>query len=255
MMRTLTFFARRSKPRWEGAIDLCLAPVQYATAHNGIIIDLKQKWSGGEDKLARYLPSSVPPNFPDYAKVFDTSQEDPDRLKEFRRSYTPQEFLEMLAERDKMPPQAPFGPYGFIEDIYWFNYFGTVHTDFIGRARLEKAGWARVEEIGGGLACYATETIDDPDLLDRCAWIRDALVEFVWTPGCKPEEKKAPGFDFSEQFAAAPQRAAPSFPPGTRHITFEGFSDEEKRQAIEAWEQTGMVYDEETGMLLRSKKE
>ena len=30
---------------------------------------------------------------------------------------------------------APFGPFGCLEDIYWFNFFGRVYVDFIGKAR------------------------------------------------------------------------------------------------------------------------
>lgn len=68
-------------------------------------------------------------------------------------------------------------------------------------------GWARVEEIGDGLACYATETMDDPDARTRRRAIANSLDEFVWTPGCKAEDKRIPVFDFAEQFSALPTDA------------------------------------------------
>ncbi len=207
-VRTLAFFARKRKPRYVVSIDLRLAPVQGGTPHNGVFIDdIKESWIGGEEKLARYLPRSVLPHSPDYAKVVDTSQEDPDRLKELRRPLTPQELLTSMAEAQKRPPIAPFGPYGCLEDIYWFNYFGRVYVDFIGKSRLTAAGWARVEEIGDGLACYATKALSDPHARERRTRIANALQEFVWSPGCKAEDKRVPDFDFSEQLAALPAEA------------------------------------------------
>lgn len=205
--RTLAFFVRKTKPRSDVSIDLRLAPVQWGSPHNRISIDIKDSWPGGEYILARYLPRSAAPTFPDYAKVVDSAQEDPNRLNEFRRSYTPQEFNQMMDERQKKPPELPFGPYGSLEDIYWFNYFGRVYVDFIGRERLLAAGWARVEEIGDGLSCYATETLGDPRVRERRTRIASALDEFVWSPGCKAKDKRVPVFDFSEQFAALPAEA------------------------------------------------
>jgi hypothetical protein len=205
---TLAFFVRKTKPRYLVSIDLRLAPVQDGSPHNRIYIDdIKDFWPGGENTLAQYLPRSVLPAFPDYAKVVDSSQEDPNRLNEFRRPLTPQEFLQEMAERNKKPPELPFGPYGCLEDIYWFNYFGRVYVDFIGRERLMAAGWARVEEIGDGLACYATETLGDSHARERRTCIANALEEFVWSPGCKAEDKRVPVFDFSEQLAALPAEA------------------------------------------------
>ncbi len=208
LTRTLALFARRTKPQSDLSIDLRLAPVQGGSPHNRISIEIKDQWPGGEYKLAEYLPQSVLPDSPDYAKVSDPSQEDQDRLNEFRRSYTPQELLQMMAERQKRPPELPFGPYGCLEDIYWFNYFGRVYVDFIGKKRLMAAGWAKVEEVGDGLACYATETIADPNARERRLRIVSALEEFIWTPGCKVEDKRVPVFDFSEQLAALPADAA-----------------------------------------------
>jgi hypothetical protein len=205
--RTLVFFVRKTNLCCDLSIDLRLAPVQWGTPHNRLLIDIKDPWPSGENKLAQYLSQSVLPNFPDYAKIVESTQEDPDRLNEFRRSYTPKEFNQMLAERQKKAPEAPFGPYGCLEDIYWFNYFGRVYVDFIGKARLLAAGWARTEEIGEGLACYATETIDDPNARERRLCISSALEEFVWTPGCQREDKRIPDFDFSEQLSALPADA------------------------------------------------
>ncbi len=100
---------------------------------------------------------------------------------------------------DDKTPILPFGPYGCLEDIYWFNYSGKTHVDFIGKERLLRAGWSKVEAIGGGLGCYATPTIDSTSALRQRALIASKLEEFVWTAGCKAEEKKIPTFDFSEQ--------------------------------------------------------
>jgi hypothetical protein len=206
---TLAFFARKTKPRYVLSIDLRLAPVQGGTPHNGIFIDdIKDRWPGGEGKLAEYLSSCILPSYPDYARVVDSSQEDSERLNEFRRPLTAQELLQSMAEAQKRPPVAPFGPYGCLEDIYWFNYFGRVYVDFIGKKRLMAAGWAKAEEVGDGLACYATETIADPNARKRRLRIVSALEEFIWTPGCKVEDKRVPVFDFSEQLAALPADAA-----------------------------------------------
>lgn len=205
---TVAHFIRKTKPRYLLSIDLRLAPVQDGSPHNRIYVDdIKDSWPEGENKLAQYLPRSVLPTFPDYARVVESSQEDPDRLKEFQRSYTPQEFLQMMARRQNKPPELPFGPYGCLEDIYWFNYFGRVYVDFIGRSRLMTAGWARVEEIGDGLACYATERLDDPHAREQRSRVASALEEFVWTTGCKAVDKRVPRFDFSEQLAALPAEA------------------------------------------------
>jgi len=208
IITTLTFFARKAKPRYVLSIDLRLAPVQGGTPHNGIFIDdIKDPWPGGEGKLAEYLPGSILPSYPDYARVVDSSQEDPERLDEFRRPLTAQELLQSMAEAQKRPPVAPFGPYGCLEDIYWFNYFGRVYVDFIGRERLLAAGWARVEDVGDGLACYATEALSDSHARERRTRIANALEEFVWNPGCRPEDKRVPVFDFSEQLGAVPAEA------------------------------------------------
>ncbi len=194
--RTLAFFARAKKPRYLLSIDLRLAPIQWTSAHNCISIHLQEPWSGGENTLAQYVLSSVLPQFPDYARIVESSQEDSERLREFRQPLNTNEFQELLVKRTVT---LPFGPYGCIEDIYWFNYFGRVYVDFIGRERLLAAGWACVENVGGGLACYVSSKISEESLREQRSRIAAKLKEFLWTPGCKPENKRIPVFDFSEQ--------------------------------------------------------
>lgn len=193
---THAFFTRKTTPRYLLSIDLRLAPVQWGSAHNRISIHFEESWPGGEDKLAQYLLSSVLPEFPDYAKIVESSQEDPERLKEFRKPLSQNDFRDLIAKRTVT---LPFGPYGCIEDIYWFNYFGQVYTDFIGRERLSSAEWSRVEAVGGGLACYASSKINDPAVRQQRSYIASQLGEFLWTPGCRPESKRIPTFDFSAQ--------------------------------------------------------
>jgi hypothetical protein len=74
-----------------------------------------------------------------------------------------------------------------------------VYVDAIGRERLSAAGWARIEAIGGGLACYASTKINDPSVRQQRSRIAAQLDEFLWTPGCSPESKRIPTFDFSLQ--------------------------------------------------------
>jgi hypothetical protein len=193
-------FVRKTRPKFLISIDLRLSDYQGTTAHNSIKVD---DCVGGEKILAQYLPRSVLPAFPDYASIPDWTQ-DKERYKEFHRSYTGKELMELMSKRSIT---APFGPYGCLADVHWFNYFGRVYVQAIGKARLMAAGWERVEEIGDGLACYATEKIDDADSRERRSTIAKAMDEFVWTPGCKPDEKRIPDFDFSEQFAALPTDA------------------------------------------------
>jgi hypothetical protein len=195
---TLALFTRVTKPRYQLSIDLRLAPVQWRSAHNCITIHFEESWPGGEGRLAKYLLLSVLPEFPDYAKIVESSQEDPERLKELRRPLSPNDFRDLIAKKTVI---LPFGPYGCIEDIYWFNYFGQIYTDFIGRERLSAAGWSRVEAIGGGLACYASYRINDPAIRQLRSFIASQLKEFLWTPGCRFESKQIPEFDFSVQTA------------------------------------------------------
>jgi len=197
--RTLAFFVRETTPRFLMSIDLRLAPVQWCSAHNVISIHLKEAWLGGETKLVQYLLSSVLPESPDYARIMESSQEDPRRLQEFKRPMTGKEILESFAKKTVV---LPFGPYGCLEDIYWFNYFGKTYVEFIGVDRLLSAGWARVEKIGDGLACYACATIDAPSAREERSSIASRLEEFIWTPGCDPKSKRIPAFDFSKQAEA-----------------------------------------------------
>lgn len=266
------FFFRKTPPSFCASVMF-----QHGSAsrpcHNRLDIHLESPWEGGAEQLARIVSGVLAPEFPDYGYVASASTRDQERFNELRRPLTPAEV--MVVPRRAPPfivappsgrtndgalawfhPISDFmlGPRGFLWDIVWFNYFGRPYVELIGKQRLRAAGWARIEEVGDGLACYATEGIDDPDSFDRRARIRDALVEFVWTPGCKRENKTAPVFDFSEQIAAAPQTGRPSFPPGARLVEFAGLTQQEKRQAIEAFEQqTGMVYDSNTGMMLPRK--
>jgi hypothetical protein len=190
----LAFFVRKAWPGFLLSVDLRLGPVQWTTAHNSITFNFDGEWNGGEHILSRYLAQSVLPNFPDYATVPEWSQ-DSEHYKELRRSYTPREFGDLFAKN--RPIITPFGPYGCLADVQWFNYFGQVYVEAIGRARLLCAGWEHVEEIGDGLACYATANIDDADSRQRRSTIAKAIEEFVWTPGCKPEQKRIPEFDFT----------------------------------------------------------
>jgi hypothetical protein len=234
-IQTGAFFVRKTKPRYLATIALRLGPVQWTTPHNHISVKLDSSWSGGEEILANYVARSVLPSFPDFAQVGDSTQEDQQRFKEFYRSYTPKEFVEMLSKREIV---APFGPYGCLGDVFWFNYFGRVYVDFIGEERLVAAGWARVEKIGEGIACYATEKIDDLDSRNQRTRILSSLEEFFWTPGCKRGGKRVPVFDFSEQLSAlAPEvRAKLAEAIGLR-IVFAGFTDEEKKRAIHLLEE------------------
>jgi len=197
--RSLTFFARKTLPKFILSVDLRLAPFQWTSAHNSISFTFDDNWPGGEIKLARYLPESSIPRFPDYASIPEWSN-DTNRYAELRRSFSASEFGSFFAKN--RPAIAPFGPYGCIADVHWFNYFGKVYVEAIGKARLLAAGWARVEEIGGGLACYSTEKINDPSARERRNCILESIDEFVWTPGCKPEQKQVLNFDFSEQSLA-----------------------------------------------------
>ncbi len=96
-----------------------------------------------------------------------------------------------------------------------------------------------------------TESIQDPSLGKKREQIREALDEFVWTPGCKREDKRAPVFDFSEQLAKAPP---PPAEEPERTIVFAGLSEKEKDQAIRALEkQTGKEFDRKKKSLRRRK--
>jgi hypothetical protein len=139
-IRSLVFLVRRKAPKYLMSIDLSLAPFQWTTPHNSIKIE---DCTIRDSSLAQFLTQTLLPFFPDYAGIPDWTT-DKDRYKELKRSYTGREFVEMLAKRSVT---APFGPYGCIADIQWFNYFGKVYVDFIGRKRLMDAGWERVGGI------------------------------------------------------------------------------------------------------------
>jgi hypothetical protein len=241
-------------PCFDLAVDLLLAPVQGTTAHNSISFEFRDEWNGGEQTIAQYLPRSVLPHYPDYATV-PKWQQDLERYAEFDRTYTPEEIRELFSKEKPIP--APFGPYGCLADVQWFNYFGRLYVDAIGKARLMGAGWERVEEIGDGLACYATDKIDDANSRERRTCITKTIEEFVWTPGCKKEEKRILDFDFSEQFAACPADAAKKAdqPSAFPHLDFAGLSDKEQEQALLLLEQGGASWDPETKAVPRPSAE
>jgi hypothetical protein len=240
-LRSLVFFVRKRDPSFLLSVDLLLGPVQWSTPHNSIHFQGRGLWNrrehdgvwnGDEHVLARYLPRSVQPRSLDYASIPDW-QDDQDRYKEFKRSYTGKELNEMLSKRQIV---APFGPYGCLADVHWFNYFGRVYVEAIGRERLMTAGWERVEEIGEGLACYATERIDASNSRARRAAIAKAIEEFVWSPGCTANEKQIPDFDYSEQLASLPAEALDKIKSsaGSFRVHFAGMSAEEQEQAKHA---------------------
>lgn len=270
---TQPFFLRKARPSFSASVMFQNGPAA-RPRHNRFDIDLQTRWEGREADLARIVSRALVPEFPDYGYVASAPTRDQQRYDELRRPLSAAEAIAAIvavAPRAAPPfivappigqrnsvrlawfhPSSEFilGPRGFLWDIAWFNFFGRPYVELIGAQRLRAAGWARTEEVGNGIACYATEQIDDPDSFDRRAEIREALSEFVWAPGCNREDKRAPVFDFSEQVAAAPSTSV-TLPAGARVINFAGLSEEEKRQAIRAIEkQTGMIYDEGTGMLL-----
>jgi hypothetical protein len=199
--RSLTFFARRVFPSFLMSVDLRLGIVQWTTPHNSISLEFNTKWSGGERILAQYLLGSLLPEFPDFASIPEWSL-DRDRYAELSRSYSTREVQCLFSKKKAIT--APFGPYGCLADVQWFNYFGRIYVEAIGKTRLMRAGWARVEEIGDGLACFATDKLQAADSRERRSAISNCIAEFVWSPGCKRDDKLVPDFDFSEQLAALP---------------------------------------------------
>lgn len=229
-IRTLLFFARDSSPKFLASVDLRLWHYQGTTAHNSIAFEGLTR---DEDELvARYLTASVLPDFPGYASIPDWTK-DSERYRELKRSCSGKELNQLFANRRII---LPFGPYGCLGDIHWFNYFGSIYVDLIGRRRLLEAGWARVDEVGGGFACYASRKLDDADGPRRRLAIVKALEEFVWTPGCKPEEKRTPTFDFPQQLAAIPPDVASKLIPASRSnmVSFSGLSPDEQERALRA---------------------
>jgi hypothetical protein len=234
----MVFLVRKRDPSFLLTVGLRLGPVQWTTPHNSIHFECRRDWNGGEKVLGRFFPRSVLPRFPDYASVPHWEQ-DKDRYREFKRSYSGKEFVEMLSSRQIT---APFGPYGCLADVHWFNYFGRVYVEAIGKRRLLAAGWERVEEIGEGLACYATERIDDAHSRERRSSIAKAIEEFVWSPGCKPQEKRIPDFDYSEQLAALPAEVLERLKTsaGYYSVSFAGLSAKEQEQAMQLLIGSGM---------------
>lgn len=237
------FFVRKRNPSFLLTVDLRLAPAQWSTPHNSIHFqgrgawngwsgpEQRGVWNGSEHILARYLPRSVQPRSIDYASIPDW-KDDKDRYKEFKRSYTGKELVDMLSKREIT---APFGPYGCLADIHWFNFFGRVYVEAIGRERLMAAGSERVEQIGEGLACYATKEIDAANSRERRSAIATAIQEFVWSPGCNRGEKKIPDFDYSEQLAVLPAEALDRIKSSAGfRVHFAGLSAEEQDQAKRA---------------------
>ena len=188
--RALVFLNRFAWPGFDQSIDLRNKPIQWTTAHNIIEITFNHEWVDGAQVLAHFISRAAVFLSPDYASV-PQWKADVARYAEFRVSYTPQEFQKIIATR---ATHAPFGPFGCLGDIQWFNYFGEVHIDLIGKNRLLNAGWAHVDESDGGIACYATEKLDDPNARARRKEIAKSLDEFVWSPGCKAEDKRIPTF-------------------------------------------------------------
>jgi hypothetical protein len=237
------FLVREGHPRFLLTISLRLAAFQGTTPHNTIRFD---ECAASEKTLTHYLPRCVLPAYPDYASI-PTWEKDKDRYKEFDRSYSPKEFAEMFTKKQTI--KAPFGPYGCLADVQWFNYFGRVYVEAIGKARLMGAGWEHVEEIGDGLACYATKSINDANSRERRSSIATAIAEFVWTPGCKPDQKRIPDFDFSEQLAALPDDAAKKANQSSAfsNLHFAGLSDKEQEEAMRLLQRGGTSDDPKTG--------
>lgn len=193
------FFLRKDRPGYFAYVSLLLSPAQWTTPHNRISIDFQSSWIGYETKAISLVERICSECASDFAFVTDESQEDQDRFKELKRSYSGVEFQELIQKKQITPP---FGPFGCLPDVYWFNYFGRVYIDFIGKNRLAAAGWASIRDDGVGLSCYTTSKIDDSGSRWRRNQIVDSLQEYYWTPGCTKAEKHLPSFDFSEQYYA-----------------------------------------------------
>jgi len=271
--RVAPSFYRKTTPGFYASIHLHNGPV-FRPCHNSLVFLFDRSDEHRDVGLPSVVSEALTPDYPDYGYVALAARQDQARFDELSESFTA---AELLLRKPIAPPFiiAPpstrrtseklawyhpdpdfmLGPHGFLWDIVWFTYFGRPYVELIGESRLRNAGWARVETIGDGLGCYATEAIDDNDSYERRAEIRHALEEFLWTKGCRREEKRAPVFDFTEQLAAAPVPPTSHYAPGARSIQFAGLSEQEKQQAIRAIEdQTGMMYDEQSGMLLPRKE-
>jgi hypothetical protein len=253
-LRSVVFFVRKASPKYLLTLDLQRWPVQGGSGHNHISLNLERPWQRGEQKLVEYCMGLLRPDYPDYAYLADASGEDYARFQELENACTTEEVKDLLAGRptkDKywFPPfraaknrrggwsywfvgDISKGPKGCLTDVAWFNYFGKAYVDLIGESRLSNAGWTRVERLGEGLACYATDKIDDPGGREKRSGIVDNLQEFFWTPGCDIADKRAPIFDFSEQLAAlTPEMSAMLAKRKRPRVHFAGFSPEEEKQA------------------------
>jgi hypothetical protein len=230
---------RKARTRYWGSVSLNRRPL-----HNDVFLAIEKARFSDVLKIKQLIERMIETTAADYAYIGDAQQQDEDRFAELKRPYTPEELR--CGER-RAPPFIPqtgrngttrywfspilqkmYGPNGYLWDIVWYNYFGRPYIDLIGTRRLRGAGWARVEEVAGGLACYATETMDDPSYENNRRVIREALNEFVWTPGCKREEKKAPNFDFSAQVSQGQPKAGNK----DRVVVFSGLTKDEQDQAL-----------------------
>jgi len=264
-VRTSLLLKRRKSPQYWGDIELFRQ-----ARHNNVFLGLDKPFTDGDLTLHAFVRAFVKITNPDIAFVADANRCDEDRFEELGGPLSADEIMSDNCLTSPFIPsssskgtrywyvpdmEATYGPHGFLWDIVWYNYFGPPYVDLIGRERLINAGWARVEEFAQGYECYATERIDDPSLFDRREQIRQSLHEFVWTPGCKREEKRAPVFDFSAQLAHAPP------PPDdeeeeSRTIIFAGLSEEEQQQAIAVLEeQTGKKFDKKTQSLRKRRNQ
>lgn len=244
----IVFLSRKKHPAFHGGIFLARIPV-----HNSVFLQFNER--PDLDAVRSLLEGAVSPTVPDFAFITDADEQDTVRFAEAYRPYTPQEVLgnrtlrpPFVAERSRSGERQRWftslahemrGPHGWLWDVLWYNYFGPPYVELIGKGRLLSAGWSRVEEVGPGIACYATERIDDPESFESRSRIRANLEEFYWTPGCTPEQKHAPVFDFSDHTARVGDQRA---------MLFAGFTEAERQQAISELERaTHSTYDPETG--------
>jgi hypothetical protein len=260
----IIFLVRTRKPRYIGGMS-----VSRSDWHNEVFFDFKDELTE-VSWLVNYFESAMVPNHADFCYIADAKQPDVDR---FREAYQPRPAAELFGLNPPIRP--PFfgertradeilwyfkphchemrGPHGWLWDVAWYNFFGKAYVELIGKDRLARAGWAHVKEIGGGLACFATERINDANSFEQRARIRAALEEFYWTPACKSVDKRAPIFDFSQQVVGLSKAQLAS---GDRGILFAGFTKDEERQAVRKIEQeTGMRYDQEKKTLKRKRSD
>jgi hypothetical protein len=264
--RTNVLFKWRKQPRGWAGIELLRC-----REHNDLYLALEKDWPSGELKLSELMSNWVSAASADYAFVADADEVDFNRFQELTKPYSPEEIRldirrapplisgrgqDGIAWHNFLPIiDEMYGPHGYLWDVVWYNYFGPPYVGLIGKDRLIKAGWARVNEVAGGLECYATERIGDPFQHEKRAAIRKALEEFVWTPDCKREEKRAPVFDFSAQLLHAPETVKNPDPNTGKVIIFAGLTKEQEHEAIQALEeQTGKQFDPVTKQLKPSPK-